>query len=75
LDTSIAPTFGADPEATFIDDSLGRMRCTGERCVALVGDVGVETSCSIYANRPDVCRACQPGDEECQTARRHHNLA
>ena len=50
----------------FVDDSLGRMRCEGDRCAALVGDVGVATSCSIYAVRPDVCRACVPGDDACE---------
>ena len=57
-----------------IDDSLGRMHCHGERCGALVGEVGVSTSCAIYAVRPDVCRACSPGDEACQQARHHFGL-
>ena len=43
--------------------SLGRMRCNGDRCAALVGDVGVLTACTIYTIRPDVCRACLPGDD------------
>ena len=58
----------------FIDDSLGRMRCVGDRCSALVGAVGVATACAIYEVRPDVCRACQPGDDECLTARRRFGL-
>lgn len=56
------------------DDSGSGMRCEGDRCSALVGDVGVATGCSIYELRPAVCRACEPGDEECRTARRHHGL-
>lgn len=52
----------------------GGMRCDGDRCAALVGMVGEETSCSIYATRPDVCRACQPGDDECATARQRFGL-
>jgi len=52
-----------------IDDHQGRMRCHGDRCCALVGDVGAATSCAIYAHRPDVCRACAPGDEACRMAR------
>ncbi|PLP55589.1 Fe-S oxidoreductase [Mesorhizobium loti] len=46
------------------------MRCDGARCSALVGKVGTSTSCSIYENRPDVCRACEPGGDDCLMARR-----
>jgi Fe-S-cluster containining protein len=59
---------------TLVDDERGRMRCEGDRCSALVGEVGVSTSCSIYAVRPDVCRECLPGDAECLIARRRFNL-
>jgi len=58
----------------FIDDSLGRMRCEGDRCAALVGEVGVATSCAVYAARPDVCKACVPGDDACEMARRRFKL-
>jgi len=58
----------------FVDDGLGRMRCNGDRCAALVGDVGVSTSCAVYAVRPEVCRACMPGDDACRMARRRFNL-
>jgi Fe-S-cluster containining protein len=51
------------------------MRCVGERCTALVGTVGVATSCAVYAIRPDVCRDCQPGDEACNIARRARGLS
>ena len=54
--------------------SMSGMRCIGDRCCALVGEVGVATSCSIYAHRPDVCRACQPGDDACTMARERHGL-
>jgi uncharacterized protein len=50
------------------------MRCTGARCSALVGVVGRSTSCGIYEMRPDVCRACLPGDDACRQARRHFGL-
>ena len=33
------------------------------------------TACTIYAVRPEVCRACQPGDDSCTLARRHYGLA
>jgi uncharacterized protein len=58
----------------FVDDQQGRMRCSGDRCTALVGEVGVSTSCAIYDVRPDVCRACLPGDDACETARRRFKL-
>jgi len=57
-----------------VNDTLSGMRCNGTRCAALVGTVGVETSCSIYALRPDVCRDCQPGDEACNMAREARGL-
>ena len=59
----------------YVDDPRGRMRCAGDRCTALTGDVGVGVSCVVYAVRPLVCRECQPGDPECQMARRRHGLA
>lgn len=61
------------PEA-YVDDARGAMRCHGDRCAALAGTVGVETSCEIYPDRPDVCRACVPGDDACRIARRHFGL-
>lgn len=60
------------PELVATD--LGGMRCAGDRCAALAGKVGVAASCTIYADRPDVCRACLPGDDECLTARRSFGL-
>ncbi len=53
----------------FVDPSGARIACTGERCNALTGTVGTATSCLIYNVRPDVCRACEPGDEACTIAR------
>jgi Fe-S-cluster containining protein len=57
-----------------VDASLSGMRCDGARCSALVGQVGVSTSCAVYADRPDVCRACDVGDDACQMARGRHGL-
>jgi hypothetical protein len=62
------------PEALVADDLSG-MRWTGTRCAALSGEVGRSTACTIYADRPDVCRACEPGDEACSMARARHGLA
>lgn len=50
------------------------MRCAGERCAGLAGEVGVATTCTVHAIRPIVCRDCQPGDTECLTARRRFGL-
>ncbi|MGC1349024.1 MAG: YkgJ family cysteine cluster protein [Xanthobacteraceae bacterium] len=58
----------------YVDDEHGRMRCSGDRCTALVGDVGISTACAIYILRPDVCKACLPGDDACEMARRRFNL-
>ena len=57
-----------------VSDTMSGMRCDGARCCALLGKVGVATSCSVYAQRPDVCRACQPGDEACTMARHRFRL-
>jgi uncharacterized protein len=58
----------------YVDGDLGRMRCSGDRCAALVGEVGVSTTCAVYNVRPDVCRACLPGDDTCKMARQRFNL-
>jgi Fe-S-cluster containining protein len=50
------------------------MRCEGDRCAALSGKIGIATSCTIYALRPEVCRTCMPGDAECTMARRKFGL-
>ena len=75
------PRFSLEPDealdripAKFVDPSLSRMLCIGNRCSALVGEVGRHTACAIYANRPDVCRACEVGDDACRTARLRHGL-
>jgi Fe-S-cluster containining protein len=57
-----------------LDKDAGRMRCAGNRCSALVGEVGVSTACSIYDVRPLVCGACMPGDDACLAARKRHGL-
>lgn len=60
--------------AKFVNEKQSGMRCDGDRCSALTGQVGVETSCTIYAVRPEVCRTCMPGDAECGMARRKWGL-
>ena len=58
----------------FVDDGQAKMRCVGDRCAALLGEVGLSTSCAVYAVRPDVCRDCRPRDDACEMARRHFHL-
>ena len=60
--------------AKFVNAKQSGMRCEGGRCSALSGQVGVETSCTIYSVRPEVCRTCMPGDAECDIARRKWGL-
>jgi len=57
------------PERFVARDQRG-MRCEGVRCAALSGVVGERVACVVYEVRPDVCRACMPGDPECLMARR-----
>ncbi len=57
-----------------VDCAEGRMKCTGDRCCALQGEIGKSVSCTIYKNRPNVCRQFQPGTAGCAMVRRHANL-
>lgn len=61
--------------SAFVAANRSGMRCDGDRCSALSGKVGVATSCSVYDVRPDVCRACEPGDEACGMARQRFGLS
>ena len=56
------------PAALIAADQSG-MRCVGDRCAALAGEIGRRVSCAVYAARPIVCRDCLPGDEACAMAR------
>jgi uncharacterized protein len=58
----------------YVNERQSGMRCDGDRCSALSGQIGVRTSCAIYAVRPEVCRTCMPGDVECGMARRRYGL-
>lgn len=57
------------------DCDSGRMKCNGDRCVALIGDIGVKVSCVVYQNRPSVCQEFPHGDvNNCNTVRRRFKL-
>ena len=62
------------PENLVAADKSG-MRWDGHRCAALAGEIGKHVGCTIYGLRPDVCRACQPGDPECNIARAKYGFA
>lgn len=75
------PRFSMESEAQIarippdlVDPSGSGMLARGDRCAALAGEVGVATACTIYADRPEVCRTCEPGDDACTMARARHAL-
>lgn len=43
-------------------------------CMALQGEVGGGTKCSVYLQRPSPCREVEAGDEQCRKARLRHGL-
>jgi len=55
--------------AHFVAEDQRGMRCEGARCSAFSGGVGSRAYCLVYDVRPDVCRACMPGDHACMIAR------
>ena len=60
-----------------VNDWFACMRGTSSptpRCVALKGEVGSCTQCTVYEARPDPCRDVQPGDSQCAKARAKHGL-
>jgi uncharacterized protein len=76
------PMFTTDSDAdiaaisrAYVNAENTGMHCNGNRCSALAGKVGATTTCLAYAVRPDVCRACKPGDPECNQARQSFGLA
>jgi uncharacterized protein len=58
----------------FVNARQSGMRCDGDRCSALSGQIGVAVRCEAYAVRPEVCRTCMPGDAECNMARKRHGM-
>ncbi|MEK7439019.1 MAG: YkgJ family cysteine cluster protein [Pseudomonadota bacterium] len=73
------PVFIGDGDAAGIPDELidiehGRMLCHGNRCSALLGDIGGRAHCGVYVNRPLVCREFQSGSEDCIMVRRSFGL-
>lgn len=78
--------YWAEADATDLPESLTEkvnafyscMRGTNQpspRCAALIGEIGGETTCTVYAQRPSPCRELQAGEEKCNRARLRHGLA
>ncbi len=65
---------GAGIPDELIDFENGRMLCHGTRCAALAGELGRRAYCTVYAERPLVCREFQAGSEDCIMVRRSFNL-
>jgi Fe-S-cluster containining protein len=75
------PRFSLEDDATlaripdrYVHPDHNGMRCIGDRCAALVGEVGTATTCAVYDVRPEVCRACTIGDDACTMARQRFGL-
>jgi Fe-S-cluster containining protein len=53
-----------------------KMARVGNRCVALVGTIGVDARCSIYEDRPQICRDYDPvlRVTDCNMCRAPHGL-
>ncbi|MBK6616280.1 YkgJ family cysteine cluster protein [Ottowia sp.] len=73
------PEFGEEDELDGIpehmcDSDHGRMKCDGDRCVALVGGIGQSVRCAVYEGRPNVCREFLPGTTACNQVRRYFGL-
>jgi Fe-S-cluster containining protein len=76
------PRFSTEPDDALdlipimlVDPGQSGMGWTGSRCMALSGCVGAHTACTIYDVRPEVCRACEPGDDACTMARAKYGMA
>ena len=61
--------------ARFVAAGGSGMSCVDGRCGALLGEVGRATACAVYDVRPEVCRACEPGDDACNMARHRFGLS
>jgi hypothetical protein len=66
----MGPRDGEGIPDDLIDVDNGRMQSWGHRCAALEGKLGVKVGCSVYANRPLVCREFQAGSADCLMVRR-----
>ncbi|MDT3735945.1 MAG: YkgJ family cysteine cluster protein [Denitratisoma sp.] len=61
---------GAGIPDDLIDVEQWRMQSWGHRCAALEGELGCRVRCTVYENRPLVCREFQAGSDDCHMVRR-----
>ncbi len=51
-----------------------KMRTQDGRCIALHGRVRIDPTCSIYEQRPDICRKMEAGSWACLEIRRNWGM-
>ena len=57
------------------DDLIPHMKLSHhQRCVALTGRLGVKVGCSIYHDRPSICRRFTAGSKKCKELRRERGV-
>jgi Fe-S-cluster containining protein len=57
------------------NDLLPHMRLNHlHRCAALTGQLGVNVGCSIYHDRPTLCRAFSAGSKKCKELRKERGV-
>jgi Fe-S-cluster containining protein len=58
------------------DDLVPHMRLDHlHRCAALTGRLGVKVGCSIYHDRPEMCRTFKAGSKKCKELRKERGLS
>jgi len=66
----VAPAVGESPASVGRESEPTRfMKMTGGHCVALRTDVPNRFLCAVYEDRPELCRALEPGSTPCLEAR------
>lgn len=57
------------------DDLIPHMRLNHHhRCIALTGRLGVKVGCSIYHDRPDICKRFTAGSKKCKELRKERGV-
>jgi Fe-S-cluster containining protein len=71
----VAPAVGAIPASVGRPSEPRRfMKMVGGRCSALSADKHHRFSCTVYEDRPTLCRALEPGGDACLEARARAGL-
>jgi len=57
------------------DDLIPHMKLDRhQRCSALTGRLGVKVGCSIYHDRPDICKRFTAGSKKCKELRKERGV-